>query len=437
MIAFKKAMLALVLTTMVLICVRSGGAVALNISGTVFQDKNRNGHREARERPLPDVVISDGVHVIRSDQQGRYSLTTDNSRVLFVSLPGDHLASGEFYEYLRDHRDGDIHDFPLIKRGRGDDVSFIFFSDSHVTRKEKFNAVAGMKTAVAHMNKQKASLAVSGGDLIMDALGACESEAREQYHLYEELVSSLKLPLFNAIGNHELYGVYLEGVGDDSCIVQEEDPLYGVGLYRQFLGPDYYSFNWGPYHFVLLNTISLTRVMNAQGDTVRTYYGAVDSLQLEWLKKDLQMVPAEAPIILVGHIPFITAAHTFEGYSRYQVINHQLDDPKTESYTHVVENTPEVINELLGDRRLILALAGHHHHYEVDRWADSQHDAFFVVGGSICGQWWQGDRRIAGSTWPEGYLLVHLDDGRLEDLEYISFDWKGYKESPVLEPDDR
>jgi hypothetical protein len=291
-----------------------------------------------------------------------------------------------------------------------------------------------MRAAVAHMNRQKAVLAISGGDLIMDALRACESEARAQYELYRELTFSLEMPLFNTIGNHELYGVYLEGVGADSCIVQEDDSLYGVGLYREYLGPEYYSFNYGPYHFVLLNTIGLTKVRNSQGDTVRTYYGTVDSLQMEWLRQDLQMVPAEAPIIFIGHIPFITAAHTFEGYSKYQVINYELDDPEAESYTHVVSNTSEVINEILGDRSLILALAGHHHHYEVNRWADSQHDASFVVGGSISGQWWQGDRRIDGSSWPEGYLLVHLNDGRLEDLEYISFNWKGYKEGPILDP---
>lgn len=424
---WKNGRLSLLLTG-ALLCARDVGAVSLNISGIVFEDTNANGRLDADERPLPQVVLSDGNQVVRADQWGRYRLSTESSRVLSVSLPGDYLANGDFFEQLRAHHNEDVVDFPLIKHDWSDSFSFLFFTDSHVTPEEKFDAVAGMKAAVHHMNGQRAAFAVSGGDLIMDALRACESEARDQYELYQKLVSSLNVPLFNAIGNHELYGIYLEGVGKDSCIVDEDDPLYGVGLYCEYLGPDYYSFNWGPYHFVVLNTVGVTKVRNTQGDTVRTYYGTVDSLQLNWLRKDLQMVATEAPIVLVGHIPFITAAHTFEGYNGYQVINYDLDDPEAESYTHVISNTSQVINSVLGDRRVILALAGHHHHYEVDRWADSQHDATFVIGGSICGQWWAGDRRIAGSTWPEGYVLVDLKEGRLEHLRYISYGWKGYKE---------
>jgi Icc protein len=418
----------LLLMWSLLICARDVLAIPLDISGIVFEDANANGRQDGNENGISQVILSDGIQVVQTDRQGRYHLSTERSRVLFVSLPGEYLPIGDFFEHLWDHRSGDVLDFPLVKHPWSESLSFLFFTDSHVTPAEKFNAVAGMKAAVAHMNRQDAALVISGGDLIMDALHACEREARGQFALYEELVSTLRMPLFNAIGNHELYGLYLEGVGEDSCVVEEEDPLYGVGLYRELLGPDYYSFNYGPYHFVVLNTMGFTKVHNSKGDTVRVYYGTVDSLQLDWVRKDVQMVSDEMPIILVGHIPFLTATHAFEGYSDYQVINYLLDDPEASSYAHVVSNASQVINEVLAGRRVILALAGHHHNHEVIHWADSQHNATFVLGGSICGQWWQGDRRIAGSSWPEGYVLVHLKDGRLEDLEYISFNWEGYEE---------
>jgi Icc protein len=428
MIDPKRSCFRFLLAVILLFCARDGGAFPVNISGIVFQDKNHNGRHDKKERVLSDAVLSDGVQVTRTDERGRYSLSTESSRVLFLSLPGGFRIEGQFFEHLGNHRDGDQIDFPVVKQRQCDFFSFLFFADSHVTSAERYNAVAGMKAAVAHMNSQDAVLAISGGDLIMDALRVCESRSREQYRLYQELVSELRLPLFNTLGNHELYGIYLEGGGGDSCVVEEDDPLYGVGLYREYLGPDHYSFNWGPYHFVVLNTIGLTKVMNSQGDTVRTYHGTVSPEQLRWLEDDLAMVSPEAPIILVGHIPFLTAAHTLEGYNDYQVINYDLDDPEAESYTHVVNNASRVVNEILADRHFILAIAGHHHHYEVTRWADSQHDATFVVGGSICGQWWQGDRHIAGSTWPEGYVMVTLKDGRVKELRYIPYDWKGYKE---------
>jgi hypothetical protein len=399
------------------------------ISGIVFQDANENGRLDAGEQALPGVVLSDGVQVIQTDRWGRYRLETDDSRTLSVSLPGEYRAVGDFYTSLRDHHHGDIIDFPLVEHGCGDDFSFLFFTDSHVTHWEKFNAVAGMKAAVDHMNDQQGiELVISGGDLIMDALHVCEPESRRQFELYRELVEELKFPLFNTVGNHELYGVYLEGVGGDSCIVGEDDELYGTGLYREYLGPDHYSFNWGPYHFIILNTISLTRRLNDEGDTVRVYYGNVSADQVVWMKEDLAHVPPEEPVILVSHIPFVTAVHTFEGYGEYQAINYRLEDPEARSYTHAVSNASQVINEVLAGHRFILALAGHHHHYEVVRWEDNRHDARFVLGGSISGQWWQGDRRIAGSSWAEGYLRVSLKNTMVDDLEYISYDWKGYKE---------
>jgi Icc protein len=424
----KAVCFATALTTMAFFCARGVNALPVHISGVVFQDTNGNGRQDHREPGLPDVVLSDGVEVIRTDGQGQYHLLSQDSRVLFVCLPGSYRANGDFYEYLRDHQDGDSVDFPMLKHPFCDDVSFLFFTDSHVTSEDRFNAIAGMKAAVEHMNGQQAALVISGGDLIMDALGTCESEVRDQFELYRDLISSLRFPLYNAIGNHEHYGVYLEGEGEDSCIVKENDPLYGVGFYREYLGPDYYAFNWGPYHFMVLNTIGLTNVLNEEGDTARVYYGNVGPDQIAWMEKDLAAVGLDNPIILIGHIPFMTAVHTFEGYSDYQIIGDRLDDPQARSYTHVVSNAAEVINGVLADRHLILALAGHHHHYEAVRWADSQHDATFAIGGSVCGQWWQGDRRIAGSTWPEGYLKVSLQKGKISDLQYISFHWRGYKE---------
>lgn len=411
-----------------LLCVQGLGAVPLDISGIVFEDANANGRLDADESTLPHVVLSDGMGVVLTDEWGRYRLSTESSRVLFVSLPGEYLAHNDFFEQLRAHHNGDIIDFPLVKHPWSDTFSFLFFTDSHVTPAEKYNAVAGLQAAVDHMNGQKAAFIISGGDLIMDALRACEDKSRAQYRIYQELISQLRVPLFNALGNHELFGIYLEGVGDDPCVVEEDDPLYGVGLYREYLGPDYYSFNYGSYHFVILNTIGVTKVRNSEGDTVRTYYGTVGPKQLEWLKKDLEMVPDEASIVLVSHIPFVSIGLTFAGYNQWQIVNYKLDDPEAISYTHVVNNASQVINEVLADRRVILALAGHHHNYEVTRWTTNEHDMTFVTGGAISGGWWRGDHRIAGSSWPEGYVLVNLREGRLEDLRYISYGWRGYKE---------
>lgn len=405
-----------------------GLSFPLTISGVVHHDNNRNGVMDRSEKGMAGVVVSDGVEVVTTDKEGHYSIATESSRVLFVSLPGDHFANGDFYRRLSGRTSGEMINFPLIKHKTKKTVKFVFFTDPHVTPEPKYNAIAGMQSAIKHMNRQKPAFFLSGGDLVDEADRVCEPEARKRFDLYRRLSGGFNAPLFNSIGNNDNYGIYLEGVGGDTCIVGEKDPSYGPGMYREYFGPDYYSFNYSEYHFIIFNTIEITWTVASSGDTVRTYYGNISQEQIDWAKKDLQHVSRETPIILVGHIPLMAVAPIFSGYWEGQIISYDLESPELKSFKHVVRNTPELINELLAGYNLILALAGHHHNYEADHWADGQHDAYFIVGGSICGRWWSGDREIGGSSWPEGYLLVTLKKGKLEDFEYISYGWKGYDE---------
>lgn len=69
------------------------------------------------------------------------------------------------------------------------------------------------------------------------------------------------------------------------------------------MGPLYQSFTYGGVHFVLLDT-----TVNFELD------GKIGKAQLQWLKSDLDSIPADMPVILFGHHPFkinnnVTARH--------------------------------------------------------------------------------------------------------------------------------
>lgn len=134
MVRSKIGWILLALTGIFLISARGVKAVPLDISGIVFQDANADGRRDADEPALPQVVLSDGVQVVQTDRWGRYRLSTESSRVLFVCLPGRYLANGDFYEQLRTHRDGDKVDFPLVEHPWTDSFTFLFFTDSQIGR---------------------------------------------------------------------------------------------------------------------------------------------------------------------------------------------------------------------------------------------------------------------------------------------------------------
>ena len=57
--------------------------------GVVFHDANGNRKHDAAERTLPHVRVSNGRHIVATDQAGRYRLPVDDDTILFVIKPRD------------------------------------------------------------------------------------------------------------------------------------------------------------------------------------------------------------------------------------------------------------------------------------------------------------------------------------------------------------
>ena len=55
--------------------------------GFVFHDANGNGARDTGEAGLPDVSVSNGKDVARTDADGAYKLSVTNDTTLFVIKP--------------------------------------------------------------------------------------------------------------------------------------------------------------------------------------------------------------------------------------------------------------------------------------------------------------------------------------------------------------
>ena len=90
------------------------------------------------------------------------------------------------------------------------------------------------------------------GDLVRDALRVGEEEARGYYDLYTQEVPRFPMPVWSVPGNHEIFGIERH-----LSLVSPKHPLYGKGMYRQRLGPNYYSFTHGGVHFVGLDSVDV------------------------------------------------------------------------------------------------------------------------------------------------------------------------------------
>jgi len=264
---------------------------------------------------------------------------------------------------------------------------FAFVTDIHVQPER--NATEGFRQAIRKVNELDPDFVITGGDLIMDALGVTYERADSLYDLYEETVQEFDMPVYNTIGNHEVFGYYEES-GVDST-----HPFYGDKLYESRMGKRYYAFNYKNWRFYILDSVE---EMPGGGG----YYGYVDREQIEWLKEDLQDVDTETPLAISVHIPMITV--------QTQLV-HGTTVPNNQG--SVITNANQVL-ELFEGHNLKLVLQGHLHAYE-EIYANG---IYFITGGAVCARWWQGPRR----GMEEGFLMVDVNDQKI-DAEYIDFGW--------------
>lgn len=269
-----------------------------------------------------------------------------------------------------------------------DSFKFVFMTDVHI--QTELNADEGFKMAVEKINELNPDFIINGGDLVMDALDESYERSVEQFDLYNKISSEIKTPVYNAIGNHDMFGVYEES-GVDAT-----HPEYGKQMYKNRIcnGETYYSFDNKNWHFIVLDVISIT-------DDNR-YMGLVDSVQIEWIKNDLEKIGKETPIVIVAHIPLITfAKQILYGY------------PAELTRSLVVTNSFDILR-LFDEYNLKLVLQGHLHTVEEMIFKD----VHFITGGAISGKWWKG----ANHGFEEGFILLDVINDDFS-WEFINYGW--------------
>ena len=146
---------------------------------------------------------------------------------------------------------------------------------------------------------------------------------------------------------------------------------------------------------MVLNSIQYEGWNNAEGQQGH-YYGGFDDRQLEWMANDLEFVPDEYLVVLITHIPIL------EGPMKKETIEKVFDQ--------------------LGDRKHLLALAGHQHkivngNYGEEEYWTEQVNFPYLVAGAACGSWWSKvkDERgiplaVAQDGTPNGFFVFHFKD---------------------------
>ena len=175
-------------------------------------------------------------------------------------------------------------------------LDFVFFTDTHI--QPELDAAHGCAMAFQKIAALKPEFAIHGGDLVFDALAVNRPRADLLFDLYQKTEAQLNVPLYHAIGNHDVFGILTKSG------IQPDDPHYAKKMFEDRIGArTYSSFDRKGYHFIILDSIFPT--------DDRQWEGRVDDAQLQWLASDLKSLPAATPILVISHVPLVTG---FLGY---------------------------------------------------------------------------------------------------------------------------
>ena len=352
--------------------------------GFVFHDLNGNGVRDAGEPGIGGVGVSDQFSVTETDETGFWELPAWAETVYFVIKPQGYMTAlsedgiPRFFYLHKDTEPLDLDgptiprsgpipesiDFPLVQQDEPDRFQVLFLGDPQTRDLEEVGFFA--HDVLEELVGTTAAFAVTLGDIAHNNPGL--------YPAITQVTGTVGIPFYNTHGNHD---ANYDGLDD----------YQHFETWRTVFGPRYYSFDYGPVHFVILSNILYP-------ERGTNYHVGLSPDELHWIEEDLARIPQERLVVLAMHSPLLSK-----------------------------ERVPDFgkLYELLDDRPHTLSFSGHSHTLnhifldEEDGWMGPI-PHHHINAGATCGSWWGGARDetdIPHATSPDGtpngYFLVTFD----------------------------
>jgi len=375
--------------------------------GVVYLDANENGIYDIGEKGIEGVKVSNGVDVVRTNEQGQYRIDLAAESILFVSKPANYrvpLNNVQLPQFYYCHYPNgtpsvaawkwtviqptgilpEAINFALLKGTALDSFKGLGFADPQAKTNEELDMLRKDIIEELFGNPYEAKFGLVAGDIVHDNLGL--------YERHNRLMSQIGIPIWNVPGNHDLN---LESPNYD----------YATQTFKSIFGPDYYSFDYGQVHFLALNNVSF----KGKG---KGYEGHIDAKQMQWIENDLKDVPSDKLIMIITHIPLITYANdrTFPSTINTVNFNELLSVLKRFQYVYTISGH---------DTSNSWKVEVNHAH----GWYGRPFIAHTLA--EVRGNGWQGprdERGVRSATMtdgnPNGYYLFHFE-GNMVKPQFI------------------
>lgn len=371
-------------------------------SGTVVEAPSGTG---APRHPLPDVLVSNGCEVVRTDAQGRYRLPLVPGQAVFVvkpsgfEVPVDATTRLPRFSYVYEPlgtpsalrlRYGGLPpsgplpasiDFQLrrVPEPKTFDVLLLTDPQPQTTVETAFVRDA----VVSGLIGAKAAFGMTCGDIAFDDLS--------QLGRINDIIGRIGIPWWNIGGNHDLD-------------LDAPDATRSRDTFKRVYGAPYYAHEYGDALFVMLDNVDYCGAARLASGVKPAYRGYFPPEQLRFVENLLAATPKDKLVVLAMHIPL----KTYLG-----------DDPGQSTV-----NAADLL-KLLGDRPAV-SFAGHthsteHHYLGADDGFFGRTPHHHHVLTAVSGSWWSGPRDHRGIAsadsydgTPNGHHVLSIDGSRYE-----------------------
>lgn len=378
------------------------GEMAVTITGDGVEPAQGStvyGKISCDGKGVAGVVVSDGYEVVRTDADGIYQLPSKKAlKYVFMSVPSGYEPAAEgvlpkiYAALTKDQNVAERVDFVLSKVDNQDKYKVFFLGDMHLAARTddlaQFTVFTNDLNTYMDSHKSEKMYAITLGDMTWDLYWYKNSYQLSNY--VEDINKRVSgLLVYHTMGNHDND---MMAVGNWNAKLPYVDNV----------SPDWYSFNIGKVHYVVLDDIDCSAYKG--GD--RNYVKNLPQEQIDWLKKDLQYVDKSTPLVITMH------AQVFypNGTAKYK-IDHSESSTKAlfsavSGYKvhYVTGHTHTIFNALPSETSSLGATDTYEHN-----------------AGSICASWWWSGKLTSGvyaslDGAPGGYSIW--------DVDGTDFKWK-------------
>lgn len=286
---------------------------------------------------------------------------------------------------------------------------------------------AGIEAAYAHAMSLKPDVIANGGDFLTHSIERPLADMQKDAKIINGILPTSGVQVVNACGNHDIWGWKKSKSGATG-----REPLFGKNFFREYFGEG------ALYRRVDLGTWTML-VLDSVQPWEEGYQGGLDDAQFEWLQGELSASDPAKPIIILSHVPVLSAGLMLQDTRLGPPDDHARGVTMPKGSCH--QDLWRVADAFWRHGNVKVVLSGHVH---VDERIDVLGSSY-LSGGAVCGSWWipreqmaiRATRRERKMGNPHlirtpradpGFRVFDLyPDGRF-DHEYVLFPWEFVRE---------